>query len=279
MRLRKDTMSISQIMPQKLAKQKFAAFQKKMKECLKNDAIWALQKGWSPEEFCGRIKSENMAVTVSAQTVYRFIRKDRQQGGLLYKHLRHKGKPYRDKAKKQAGVSLIPNRTDISQRPAIVEEKSRIGDWEGDTVISARSKTAIVTLVDRYSKYVCIAKLGRKTAQNTRLATIDLLKNLKRIPVHTITFDNGLEFSEHQKMADSLECKVFFAHPYRSCERGLNEHTNGLIREYLPKHEDFRDVSATKIKQIARALNTRPRKSLNFLTPDEALFSYQGRFF
>jgi IS30 family transposase len=265
-----------------IAKERQAKVRKipqKMKESLKNDVIWALQKGWSPEAFCGRLKLENVATTVSHETVYRFIRQDRKQGGVLYKFLRHKGKPYRAYSKKQAGVSLIPNRTDISQRPAIVEKKSRIGDWEGDTIISAVSKTAIITLVDRYSKYVCIAKLGRKTALNTRLAAIDLLKSLKGIPVHTMTYDNGLEFSEHEKMAEALGAQVFFARPYRSCERGLNEHTNGLIREYLPKHEDFRDVSATKIKQIARKLNTRPRKSLNFLTPDETLFSYRGRFF
>jgi IS30 family transposase len=252
---------------------------KKMTEDLKNDVIGALQKGGSPEAFCGRRKLEKLATFVNFEPVYRFVRQNREQGGTLYKHLRHKGKKYRYKGQKQAGIRLIPHRVDISQRPTLVEEKSRIGDGEGDTVMSAKSKTALVTLVVRHSKYLCVAKLGRRTAQKTRLTVIDLLKSLKRIPVHTLTFDNGLEFSEHEKMTEALGAKVFFARPYRSCERGLNEPTNGLIREYLPKHEDFRDVSATKIKKMARILNTRPRKSLNFLTPDEVLFSYKGRFF
>jgi IS30 family transposase len=247
---------------------------KKMLGDLKQMVIGALERGWSPEELCGRLKVEAVPVTVSCETVYRFIRKDRMQGGSLYKYLRHKGNPYRYKAKKQAGVSLIPNRVDISERPAIVEEKARVGDWEGDTVISAGSKSAVVTLVDRCSKYVCMEKLGRRMAQRTGVAIVDLLEGM---PVHTITLDNGLEFAEHEKMGKALGAKVFFAHPYRSCERGLNEHTNGLIREYLPKHDDFRDVSVAKIKQIERMLNTRPRKVLGYLTPEERLFSCRGR--
>jgi IS30 family transposase len=158
---------------------------KKMKGALKNFVLEALEKGWSPEAFCGRLKLEKQPVTVSPETIYRFVRKDRQQNGTLYKFLRHKGKRYRYKAKKDAGVSLIPNRVDISERPDIVKEKSRIGDWEGDTIISAGSKAAVITLVDRLSKYTCIAKLGRKKAENTRIAAVRLLQNLT--PVREIS--------------------------------------------------------------------------------------------
>jgi IS30 family transposase len=273
---------------------------KKMKGALKNFVLEGLEKGWSPEECCGRLKLEKSQKIVSHETIYRFVRRDRQQNGTLYKFLRHKGKQYRYKAKKDAGVSLIPNRVDISERPDIVEKKSRIGDWEGDTIISAGSRAAVITLVDRLSKYTCIAKLGRKKAKKTMEAAVRLLQNLAPVreisgflgsitipenptapekPVHTITYDNGLEFSEHEEMAEALGAKVFFARPYCSCDRGLNEHTNGLIREYLPKHEDFREVSEEKIQDIMVTLNTRPRKSLGFLTPDEVFFSYEIRFF
>ena len=121
----------------------------------------------------------------------------------------------------------IPNRTDISERPKIVEEKVRVGDWEGDTVISHGSHCALLPLVDRHSKYTIIRKVWRKTSENLSAAVIKSLKK-ERLPVRTITFDNGSEFAGHQRILKKLKTNIYFAKPYKSNDRGLNEHTNGL---------------------------------------------------
>jgi IS30 family transposase len=189
--------------------------------------------------------------------------------------MRHGGRKYRAKASKRAGVDCIPNRTDISERPAIVDEKLRIGDWEGDTVISHGSRCALMTLVDRRSKFLITKKIGRKTMKNINSSITNRLKKLGK-PVHSITFDNGKEFAGHAKIAKKTGAKIFFARPYKSCDRGLNEHTNGLIRQYLPKKRDFKDVSHKKIREIENKLNNRPRKVLGYKTPFEIFFGHDA---
>lgn len=143
-------------------------------------------------------------------------------------------------------------------------------------MISAVSKTAILTVVDRHSKFTCIKKLGRKTAENVRIAMKDRMSSLPH-PVFTVTFDNGMEFAAHQEIADDLNARCYFATPYHSWERGLNEHTNGLIRQYLPKRADFKDVTDDEIQAIENHLNNRPRKSLDYKTPMEVLMMYQSK--
>ena len=184
--------------------------------------------------------------------------------------MRHAGKKYKPKKAGEAGVSCIPVRIDISARPSIVDEKSRIGDWEGDTVISYRSHCALMTLVEKRSKYVIIRKIGRKTADNLNAAAIKSLKKLG-LPVHSITFDNGKEFSKHKELAKKLKTEIYFMRPYKSCDRGLNEHTNGLIRQFMPKKFDFKNTTDYDIKIIQDLLNSRPRKALNYLTPIEVI--------
>ena len=155
-------------------------------------------------------------------------------------------------------------------RPSIVEEKSRVGDWEGDTIISAGSRSAILSYVDRHSKFTLLKKIGKKTAENVRQATAEKMCSL---PVFTITYDNGREFSAHQDIAKDLNAQCFFATPYHSWERGLNEHTNGLVRQYVPKLFDFKDLSDEEMQVIENRLNNRPRKVLQYKTPFEMLLA------
>ena len=233
-----------------------------------------LLNDWSPEQISGRLEIDGI-VNISHETIYQHIWKDKRSGGTLYKHLRHNGKKYNKRSSGKAGRGCIPNRTDITERPKIVEEKSRIGDWEGDTVISAFSKTAILTVVDRHSKFTRIKKIGRKTAKNVRIAMKEIMTSLP-YPVLTVTFDNGMEFAAHQNITEDLNAYCYFATPYHSWERGLNEHTNGLIRQYLPKSVDFKDLTDDEVKAIEDKLNHRPRKVLGYKTPMEVMMMHQN---
>lgn len=225
---------------------------------------------WSPEQIAGRLSAEGRPI--SHETIYKHIWADKRAGGRLFQHLRHRAKPYKKRSTQYAGRGYIPNRQDISERPAVVETKSRIGDWEGDTIISAQYRGAIVSYVDRHSKFTILTKVERKTAKLVTDATIQKLRALPH-PVHTITYDNGKEFSSHEKIAKELKAQCFFATPYHSWERGLNEHTNGLVRQYLPKNTVFSTIDDAVIDLIQDRLNHRPRKSLNYRTPFEVFFS------
>ena len=226
-----------------------------------------LKEDWSPEQLVGRMKNDTN-LTVSHETVYKFIYKNKENGGLLYKHLRHRNKKYHNRSNTYKKRSIIPNRISIDQRSKVVDKKTRIGDWEIDTVIGKNHKGAILTIVDKASKFLLIKNLGSKHADITRDATIDLLHPLKGI-THTITADNGTEFTYHEQVSQALNIKYYFCDPYSSWQRGLNEHTNGLIRQYIPKKSNFENISQEEIVTIANKLNHRPRKSLGFKTPFE----------
>jgi len=227
-----------------------------------------LKEKWSPEQISGRLKLES-DINISHESIYKHIWADKHQGGTLYMHLRHAGKKYNKRSSGKAGRGCIPNRTDIKERPAIVEEKLRLGDWEGDTIIGANQKGAILSMVDRGSKLTLLAKLKDKCAVGVVVATKACFDRLAEPIVHTITYDNGKEFSSHEQISESLDAQCYFATPYHSWERGLNEHTNGLVRQYLPKGTEFSSVSARAIQKIEDALNDRPRKVLAYLTPRE----------
>lgn len=234
---------------------------KKLKGNLEQKVLDGLYQLWSPEQISGRLKLEG--VLISHEAIYQYVRK---KG--LRRNLRHRGKKYKPKKTHEAGVNCIPNRVDISKRPSVIDDKICVGDWEGDTVISHKSHCALMTLVDRRSKYTIICK----TADNVNQAAIKALKQLK-LPAHSITFDNEKEFAKHRELARKLKTNIYFARPYKSCDRGLNEHTNGLIRQFLPKKSDFKNVSEHNIKIIENFLNTRPRKVLNYLAPVEVIFA------
>ena len=224
------------------------------------------QARWSPEQISGWLAEQGIGL--SHERIYQMVWRDKRDGGDLWHSLRRRGKRYNKRAGKTAGRGLIPYRTDISERPAIVDRKIRVGDWEGDTVVSAGRKGALLTLVERKTKLTKIALLSRASAAATRKAAVRRLRPIGNA-VHTITFDNGKEFAAHQDIAAALGAKIFFATPYHAWERGLNENTNGLIRDFFPKGTDFSTVSLAEVAKVEHLLNARPRKSLGFRSPQE----------
>ena len=227
-----------------------------------------LLEKWSPEQIAGVLRSNN--ILISHESIYRHIWTDKKAGGGLYTHLRRRGKKYNRRGAKTAGRGCIPNRVDIQKRPKIVEKKSRLGDWEGDTIIGAKQQGVILSLVDRKSKFTLLAKMNGKYADQVP----DLIKQcFKRLPKkiigHSITFDNGKEFSRHEQITKKTKLRCYFATPYHSWERGLNEHTNGLVRQYCPKKSNLTHYSDAEIQYVEDQLNNRPRKVLGYRTPRE----------
>ena len=243
---------------------------KKLTEAMQGIIREKLLEDWSPEQISGRLSLEGKVI--SHETIYQFVWRDKRAGGRLYKHLRHRGKRYNKRSSGKAGRGCIPDRVDISARPSIVETKSRIGDWEGDTIVGAKHKGAIVSYVDRHSKFTLLKKIDRRTAALVTQATVDKMADLPH-PTRSITYDNGKEFSAHKDIAQALNTSCYFATPYHSWERGLNEHTNGLVRQYLPKSTEFTGVSDDEIQAIENSLNKRPRKVLQYRTPFEVFFA------
>jgi IS30 family transposase len=231
-----------------------------------------LKLQWSPEQISGRLKIER-ATRISHETIYKHIWSDKRKGGFLYKHLRHHGKKYNHRSKGSAGRGCIPNRVDIDQRPPIVEEKIRVGDWELDTIIGADQDGVIVSMVDRHSKFTYLIKALNKTAASVRDGIVEKLRPVRDF-VYTLTSDNGKEFAYHEEITNILQADFFFAKPYHSWERGLNEHTNGLVRQYLPKGTQFSSCSQELINAIETQLNQRPRKALDFQTPQEVFHAW-----
>lgn len=222
---------------------------------------------WSPEQISGRMKLD-INKSIHHETIYQFIYRNKANGGRLYKYLRHKNKKYDNRTNQYARRGIIIDRVMIDERPKIVEQKSRIGDLEIDTVIGANHKGALVTVVDRMSKFTLIQKVDSKQASVVTSALIKMLSPIQCI-LKTITSDNGKEFAYHKQVSQTLNTNFYFANPYHSWERGLNEHTNGLIRQYIPKKSEFDNISKEQIVTIAHKLNHRPRKSLGFKTPFE----------
>ena len=221
-----------------------------------------LKEDYSPEQVSNWMKKE-YDLQVSHEWIYQHIYEDKKEGGTLYKHLRRR-KKYRHRGGKGDHRGIIPNRRSIEERPELVERRERIGDWEVDTIIGKGKKGAIVTLVDRKSRYLRMGLVPNRTKNVVADMIISLLKDL---PVHTITCDNGKEFADHERIAAALNTDVYFAHPYSSYERGTNENTNGLIRQYIPKDTDFRNLSILDIVFVEKRLNTRPRKCISFDKP------------
>lgn len=224
-----------------------------------------LAQHWSPEQIQGRLKSEG-SECVCPQTIYAFIAQDKANGGDLYKNLRHK--KYRKRTGSPDARGQIRGRVSIDERPAIVDKKIRIGDWEADTVIGKGHKGVLVTLSERYSKLNLITHVPSKHAEGVTEAIINMLEPY-RDNLHTITYDNGKEFAYHEQISEALDIKGYFAHPYHSWERGLNENHNGLIRQYLPKGQPLDKVTKQQVANIQTKLNQRPRKLLNYMTPEE----------
>ena len=225
-----------------------------------------IEQDWSPEQISGYLKV-NGDPSVSPEWIYQHIYEDKRQGGTLHTHLR-----CQKKRRKRHGTTdrrgQIIGRVCITERPEVVETRSRIGDWEADTVIGKQGGAVLVTLAERKSRFSMIIKAENKTAAAVSAAITKAMAPYAA-NVHTLTYDNGKEFAYHQKVSDGLDAKGFFAHPYHSWERGLNENTNGLIRQYLPKGKSFDDLSDQEVQDIMDKLNNRPRKCLGFKTPNQ----------
>jgi IS30 family transposase len=232
-----------------------------------------LRQDWSPQQIAGRLKLEQQP-TISHECIYLYVYADKRRGGTLHRHLRSQKK----QRKRYSGYirrGQIPNRTSIDKRPKIVASKGRFGDWEADTIIGARHKGGILSVVERKSKLTRLRKLATKAAAEMKDTSVALLGPLAA-RVHTITVDNGKEFCEHKQIAARLQARIYFAHPYASWERGLNENTNGLVRQYFPKKYDFARITDQKLQQVEDLLNNRPRKTLGYRTPNEVFFKQRS---
>lgn len=259
------------------AKQRHAAKPKaiKMTRELTGHIDVMLQQQWSPEQIGGRLKREGQ-LSVCHETIYQHILKDKRAGGQLYLNLRHHAKKYRKRYGSITGSRKgIPNRVDIDRRPEVTNRRERLGDWEADTMIGQGHKGALVTLDERKSRLRLALPVANKTAEEVTCGIITLLGVFKDW-VHTLTFDNGKEFAKHEEVANTLGCETYFAKPYHSWERGQNENSNGLLRQYFPKTMGLLDVTTQQVLDAVHKLNNRPRKCLDFRTPYEVFRELSG---
>ncbi|MCO8044055.1 IS30 family transposase [Acinetobacter bohemicus] len=222
---------------------------------------------WSPEQIASH-------VSVSLHSIYRFIQQDKSRGGVLFHNLR-----FRNQRKRKYGSietrGQLTNRKSIHDRPAEIEQRSRFGDLEIDTIVGKNHQQSLVSIVDRKTGYLWLKKCSTRKAEEVCQATIRLLKPIKA-HLKTITADNGKEFSLHEYAAQELDVDWYFADPYSAWQRGTNENTNGLIRQYIRKGSDLNDYTDAYIAEITQRLNHRPRKRLGFKSPSQVLWQQHG---
>jgi transposase, IS30 family len=229
----------------------------------------------SPEQIAGALKRLGQA-PVSHETIYQMIYQDHAQMGAYKKYLRQARPKRRKRSGKHSKRGVIPNRVGIEQRPAVAAQKREVGHWEGDTVIGAAHSGAIATYVDKASKYLVARVMPNRTAEVLNEFTIRAFKVIGIERRKTMTFDNGKEFSGHEELAKVLKVSCYFANPYHSWERGLNEHTNGLLRQFFPKGTDFKEVKQKDVDEAVKLINHRPRKALDYRTPHEVFWGQSG---
>jgi IS30 family transposase len=231
-----------------------------------------LKQYWSPEQISGRI-SKDHKIDVSVITIYNWVYRNRHEGGDFYKYLRQNHKRRRKRRGGEDCRGRMPDRRMIDKRPKVVDERKRIGDWESDTVEGGKGSGFIATHVERKSRYTVAVKVADKSAETVANATISAMGKLPSEKIKTMTFDNGKEFAGFKEMEIGLAMRGYFAHPYHSWERGTNENTNGLLRQFFPKGMDFRVISNSDVDKVESLLNNRPRKCLNYRTPTEVFWS------
>jgi IS30 family transposase len=233
-----------------------------------------LKRYWSPKQIQGR-RRRLRRKPISHETIYRYVRQNRLRGGDLWRSLRHMSKIGRKHRGSPATRGLLAGKSHISERPPEVELRQEIGHYEGDTVMGPDGRHCILTLVERVTGYVLIKKLSARNAEQAASALARLVIGL-RGRIKTITLDNGTEFHGYKRVQEQFGVKFFFATPYHSWERGTNENTNGLIRQYLPKGMCLKNLTQAQCNWIANELNNRPRERLGFRTPAEAFRRPQG---
>lgn len=229
-----------------------------------------LRRQWSPEQITGYLKKQGKRC-FSHETIYRYIWRNKKNGGNLWKHLRCAQKQRRKRYKAYDSRGRLSDKRNIADRPIEVETRQTQGHWEIDTVMGKGSKDCIVTLVERKTGYTLIGKLNDRTTKSTNKRTIKLMNSMPD-KFKTITADNGTEFHQYKLIEEKMNCPFYFANPHHSWERGTNENTNGLIRQYLPKGTSMAKLTQQRCNTIANKLNTRPRKRLDYKTPEECFY-------
>lgn len=228
---------------------------------------------WSPDQISNHLDRLELP-SISFQTIYRWIRKDRRRGGTLYKYLRIMPKRRRKRYRSSDSRGVLRGKRNISERPEGVADRLEFGHWEGDTVMGKDRHQCIVTLVERKTGITRMAKLRNRTAVSAAMAITAIIKGEPRL-FKTLTFDNGTEFHSYKDIEAATGVTCYFANPHHPWERGCNENLNGLLRQYIPKGTKLDGIGRTKVWKICRDLNTRPRKRLNYLSPQEACDALQ----
>jgi len=234
-----------------------------------------LRQDWPPEAIAHRLPADfpqDERMRISHETIYRWAFLDAEQGGTLFRHLRRRHKHRRRQKRYGAGRRFIPGRVGIEERPEVVAQRSRFGDWEGDLVIGKRGVGALATHVERQSRYLMADKLADRKAGSFNATAIPAYQALPNGLRRTLTLDNGKEFSQFKELEEQTGLKVYFAEPYAAWQRGTNENTNGLLRFYFPKGTDFRRLSEKALAGAVHKLNNRPRKCLGYRTPQEVFY-------
>ncbi|MDP1587613.1 MAG: IS30 family transposase [Prosthecobacter sp.] len=228
-----------------------------------------LRRWWSPQQISG-VRAKRRGWQISAQTIYRHIERDKRRGGDLWRQMRILPKFGRKRYGRQDSRGVLPGKRHISERPAAVERRRQIGHWEGDTVMGSDMRHCVLTLVERVTGYVIIKKLTARNKEQACQAAIEAIRERRRL-FKTITFDNGTEFHDYKVLEATTGVKCYFATPYHSWERGTNENTNGLIRQYLPKGKCMAHITQDNCSYIQGCLNNRPRKRLGYRPPAELI--------
>jgi IS30 family transposase len=228
-----------------------------------------LREEWSPEQIVGRHRRQGLPV-MSHETIYLYIWAERARGGSLWRCLRGAQKQRRKRYGRNDSRGRLAGKTMIGERPVVVERRTRFGDWELDTV-HGRGKACVVTAVERKSGFVRIGKLAGATADATLRRLVALLKDEPH-PLRSLTSDNGTEFHAYKQIEQQLNTRFYFATPHHAWERGTNENTNGLLRQYLPKGSSLESLTQKQCARLMQKLNHRPRLRLNFQTPHEVYY-------
>ena len=239
----------------------------------------ALHQHWSPEQIVGRLRMDHphdTSMRVSHETIYRWVYRRGLQGESWHRRLRRKRSRRRRRIPRRGGRGQIAGRVGIEHRPGVVDRRRRFGDWESDTVQGAQGRGALATHVERKSRYVLVRKLNNQRAETFIHASLNASKVVPDALRKTLTCDNGKEFTRFRQLEQRLGFSVYFARPYAAWERGTNENTNGLLREFFPKGTDFHHVSCRNVAKVQRILNNRPRKCLNYRTPSEVFSALPG---
>ncbi len=236
-----------------------------------------LRDTWSPQQIAGRLRRENASghttMRISHETIYRHIRQDHRHGGRLYTHLRHARRKYDKRLAPCAGRGRIKDRVSITERPQSVEQQLHIGDWEADTIHGRSATGFVATLVERKTLYTLARLLYDLKANSLNNAVIHAFQRIPAALRRTLTCDNGTEFASFKSLQAELGCSIYFAHPYAAWERAINENTNGLLRQFIPKKTSFKTLTQQQLDQYVEMLNSRPRRKLDYQTPNEAFFN------